>query len=348
MSVEPATEDKERVKTPLNPDLEYSLGVLNYLLSGYQGRFVFFKVLVDLGVPGVDATELQKSEDSLKKINQWFGDLLQGMPMFAAHWTTPGTFEAKKALDLLESLKPELRWLSDVSSKAVEVGDFASQPRDELRVLAACLARIKVVNHFYCLGNMKFGEVMKLEDFSAYYRGLEPRLLAEVEAAYAITLALTSPDTTLGSAFVAGFSSECALLSPVALTQVHDINILTARFRGGLSFLTVDIIEQEGAKWTNSGFNPIDAGYWRAYKFEPNEATVWKRIGLELPATAVVWRSLGFSATDAANWLRLGLDAGEAAVWSAKGFSPQEARSFKDRGISDPTKVPSGVKPQVK
>jgi hypothetical protein len=328
------------VKTTLTPDIEYSLSVLNYLRSSYQGRYVFFKVLSDFGVPGVDPQELQRSGEALQRIGQWLNELFQGSPLFAAHWTTPGTFDAKRALDMLDAMKPELRWVSDVCSRATSRGDLATLPRDELQVLCACLARMKVASHFYCLGNIQFGEAMKLTEFTAYHRGLEPRLLAEVELTYTASQALTNPENDLGPTFLAGFGTECAKLSPLALTQVHDINILTAPFRGGLTFLTVEFVEQEGAKWLNQGFTPTDAGYWRAYGTDPAEAALWRKGGIELPAVMVTWKEAGFSATEATLWLRAGLDPLEAVKWQSLGFTPQDARSYRERGINDPTKVP--------
>lgn len=328
-------------KTTLTPDLEYSLSVVNYLLSAYQGRFAFFKVLHDLGVAGVDERELPRSEDWLKKASQWFIELSGGSPLFSTSWTTPGTFEAKKALDLLESIKPELRWLSDVCARATQDGVFPNLPLDELRILAACNARIKVMGHFYCLGNLRFGEAMGLPDFLAYHQSIEPQLRAEVEAAYVVTQAFLSPDNQRGDTFMAGFARECEKLARIALTHIHDINVLTAPFRGGLSFSTLDFPERDASRWMSAGFNATDAGYWRAYGIEPGESALWRKAGVEMPAVALAWRDFGLDATEAAPWIRLGFEAWDAAQWQHAGLEAQEARSFRDRGITDPSKLPN-------
>ncbi|MFM1846860.1 MAG: hypothetical protein RL417_334, partial [Pseudomonadota bacterium] len=297
------------------------MSVLNYLNSSYQGRLIFFKVLTDSSVPGVDPEQIPRCDETLNRIGRWINELVQGSPLFAEQWTAPGTFEAKKALDLLEAIKPELRWISDVSSRLANVEDFSALLLDDLRVLTACLTRLRVMSHTYCLFNIKIGESMNLAEYAAYFKRLEPQLSAQVSAAFAANQAVSSPDNTLGASFLDGLKRECAELSPLALTHLHDINLLTARFRGGLSFLTVDFIEQEGRRWLNLGFTPTDAGYWRAYSIEPDEAALWRKAGIELPAVTVAWRSFGFSAPDSATWTRYGFEAWDAARWNARGFT---------------------------
>lgn len=328
------------MKTVLSADQQCSFAFLTYLLSLYQGRFLFFKVLVDLGVSGVDVREIPRSEEAIDRINRWFTDLTQGSPLLAKTWTTPGTFDAKKALDLIEAVKPELRWLSDVCSRATNQNVFDTLPLDELRILAACNVRLKVMAHSYCLTNIRFGDAMQLTEFAEYQRTLEPLMRAEVDAAESILQAFQSSETTRGQSFMDGFQQACKQNAAAALTHIHDINLLTAPFRGGLSFLTVDFSEQETSKWVSAGFNPTDAGYWRAYAFEPSEAAIWRKGAVQLPTIALTWKALNFSAAEAANWIRLGFDTVESEQWRAAGIPPHEARSLKERGITDPSKVP--------
>lgn len=329
------------LKTKISEDLEYSLGVINYLSSCYNGRYAFFKVLSDLGVAGVDPNELGRSADILKRIEPWFDELTKGIPLFAANWTAPGTFEAKKALDFLEAIKPELRWISTVALKALTQGNPKNLPLDELRILAACIARMKISNRAYSLGQVRFGEALQLAEFSAYYKALLPQLEEDLHATWIMTEALKDPTAVLGDSFIAGLAAEVETISPLALSQVHDINILTARFRGGISFATIEFTPQEAPAWVSAGLSPSDAGFWRAYGIAAPEASLWLKSGIEHPSVMVVWRGLGFSISDASTWLQLQFsNPHEAAAWRDAGFPPIEARSFRDRGITDPAAVP--------
>lgn len=328
------------MKTKISEDLEFSLSIVNCLSACYSGRFVFFKALTELGVSAVDPNEIPRTEEIIRRIKVWFDELSTGIPLFSAHWTTPGTFDAKKALDYLEALKPELRWIHGVATKALARGDIRDLELDESRILVACIARLTMTSVAYCQGNIRFGSSLGLTEFAAYNSELLPRLQAEFDGAYQMSRAFVSPDTTLGDAFVEGFTRECATISPKALTYVHDINQLTARFRGGLSFVTVEFNSQESADWMRAGFTPGDAGYWRAYNIQPTDALTWRRAGVELPSSAMIWANCGFLAKDVAEWTKLGFTPFEAQVWRDSGFSPAEARSFRERGINDPTTVP--------
>lgn len=328
------------MKTQNSDDLEYSRAIINCLLACYAGRFTFFKALTDLGVPGVDAEELPRTEEILRRINGWFDELCTSIPLFSAHWTSPGTFEAKRAFDYLEALKPELRWVSGVATKALARGNIRLLGLDELRILTACIARLAMSSLTYCSGNIRFGEALGLVDFSAHYTKLRPILESELEAIYKMSGAFVSPDTTLSAAFVAGFTRECAAISPKALTYVHDINQLTAPFRGGLSFATVDFDDEEAAAWSGIGIPAGDAGYWRAYSISPLEAAAWIKAGVTLPSSTAAWLECGFEPRDAAEWNLSGFSPGEARAWLAAGFPPAEARSFRERGITAPSAVP--------
>ena len=328
------------MKTKVSEDLEFSLAIVNCLSACYSGRFVFFKALTDLGVAGVDTNEITRTEEILRRIGGWFDELSTGIPLFSAQWTTPGTFDAKKALDYLEALKPELRWIHGVATKALARKDIRLLELDESRILVACIARLTMTSVAYCQGNIRFGSSLGLNEFAAYNTEILPRLEVEFEAAYQMSRAFTTPDTTLGDTFVEGFTRECATISPKALTYVHDINQLTARFRGGLSFITAEFNAQESTEWMRAGFTPGDAGYWRAYNISPTESSTWRKAGVELPSSARIWSDCGFLAKDVADWTRLGFNPFEAQTWRDAGFQPAEARSFRERGITDPTTVP--------
>lgn len=120
----------------------------------------------------------------------------------------------------------------------------------------------------------------------------------------------------------------------------------------------------EAREWKDRKFTPDSAKAWRKLRLRPEEAEKWRQAGFRAsgdvrlwslagvaPEVAQAWskdfrhdvslaiQSLNSDITDpleANDWLDVFQFPSEASKWKEQDFTPDEARSFLEKGISDP------------
>ena len=126
----------------------------------------------------------------------------------------------------------------------------------------------------------------------------------------------------------------------------------------------VGMSPEVAAIWKESGFLPMQAREWKKVKLEPGEAKEWFKLGAFSPKDARTWHKASFSPEDAYEWMECFPDnvslavqcknfgfkdpeiarnwmsefsfPGEAVSWFEQGFSLEEVKSFKEKGVTDP------------
>ena len=94
------------------------------------------------------------------------------------------------------------------------------------------------------------------------------------------------------------------------------------------------------ARWTAIGFTVQEATVWHRWRFAPETAVAWRRVGVRdgllaaqwstarvTPATVDDWRAAGLDATDAVRCHEMGYDLATAREFRRQGLTPEQAFS---------------------
>lgn len=321
------------MRNDFEQDIQASFALLNYLNASCQGHFAALNVLSQLRFPNLSEEEVTFVRDALTKIARWTEELWQHQPLISARWTTPETFDAIHAVELLEAEKGDLGAYVSASHRALSL-ELAQEP-EAPKVLIAAFARYIYSRDNYIRGFIRYGEATGKREVVEVYRDLLERSSEELQFSQLLLTTFRDAPSVDGR-FFHELAFRCRLLPMAFASHIHDINQLLAQFRGGVSFRTLDFSEQEEQEWLPSGLPPVAAGYWRAHLFSPQEAAQWASLGVTDAPTAFTWREHGFTAPVAIEWLRAGFAPGVAQRWAQAHYEPEDAREYLEQGITDP------------
>lgn len=316
--------------------------ITNYLNASYQGKFASLNVLSQTKHESFQDDEIAQVQQTMAKIGAWNAQLYQDECLFSAAWSSPETFDAKHALDLLEKLKPEI---SGLSTELVRILNLSELPSDgDIKFLLAALTRQAYSKDAYIRGFIEYGSRFGLPQMVTKYEELLPGSSSQLQRVHELLNAFRQSDCLVEKmepSFFA-FLHDAALNSPAVFrTHLHDINLLLSPFKGGgITFPQAEFSRAESDLWQNAGFGPVPAGYWRAYGINPEEARAWTDAKLGEAAAAAEWRNCGFDPQSAAGWAEIGFVPGYAAGWLKAGYSPQQAKEYAERGVFDPPLKP--------
>lgn len=327
----------------------------NYLLASYQGKFAELSVLSQLKHKEFNGAELTLTKRALERIDGWTQDLWKGLCLFSATWVQVETFEAQDAIELLAKLKTGLQLLSHNLKREVTVEKLAGDP-EYVSYLLAAFARFAYSRDAYLNGLVSFEQVFHPPEpakqvdelrsiaFPADYVASQTPDKAARDTSELSPLVQQFMNMWLNRAeitdtFYTTLLENTRFIPYIFKAHCHDINQLLSRYRGGLTYATAEFSQKEMQAWSASGFGPLEAGYWRAYEFEPTDGALWGEIGVRNPAAAREWTRFGFDQHGAAGWLAQGIHPELASLWHNSGFNPGEARAWLERGILDPNQV---------
>ena len=321
----------------VNKDVQITQSILNFLRAGYLGQIVFHSAMTQLGSNLLDDSYLQNASRALDKVEPWFKEMLDNMPIFAASWTQAETFEAIRAMSLLGELKTDLEWLASQMDVALEIKDLKSEP-EALRLLVAGIARCANARSTYLEGAASFANAYKMkglfEHISMQYNEAQEyvRMTQTVFESFR-DLSTVSDD------LCERLRREAELVPCDFRSHIHDIIILQNTYAKEFTFETVGFSIEDAEKWQQLQATPQIAGFWRAYKFSPEEAASWVQRQLTPAALAAGWRRAGFKPEEAFPWAQVGFIPPLARIWHDAGFEPERAQTMVSRGVMDPAQA---------
>jgi hypothetical protein len=327
-------------KTAIERDRELSFSIINYLSASFKGKLAELTLLGQLSHPDFDEVDLERTQKINDRSNTWLADCLRGESLFSSDWLNPESFEAQDALNLLEKLKPDLietakkieRYNSGLEVISVQAVQW----------LLAVNTRSAYARDAYIRGFISFSQVFKKQDVFQNYSALIPSSedrIFSINQGVQIFKASDFDLSQLGNEFLETLISLCDDLPYVFKTHMHDINILVANFKGGITAENLGFSPEEAQEWESKGF-PLDAaGYWRAYEFCPETAVEWiNQAGARDPASAFAWKLNKFGPTDSKIWIEHGIPVGAAKLWGEAGYTPEQTREQLQRGLMEPEK----------
>jgi hypothetical protein len=321
-----------------DPDIEISHGLLNHLNSGYQGKFAFLNILLQLEHPFENTALVDETRGTLGTVNGWLKDLWQGGAIINHLWQEPRTFTARQAMQLVGQLREDVIGIGNDVLRCLAEQSFRDSRLETIMLVAAygwnAYARDNFIRCFYDYGK-KFEDQTILENFE--------QLLAEAEEKVRFTHDLMKQlrsSETLTDEFCESLYIATGALPGTFYALAHDLNQLHNRFEREFTFEMAEISEEEAALWQQLHITPVDAGYWRSHGMLPEEAYYWKTYGIHDFAAAASWKLWGVTPEEASEWTVFGFTPASSLIWSQNGFPPEKARHFVDKGMLDPNDIP--------
>lgn len=321
-------------------DIAFTHSFLNYLTAAYQGRFAALNILQQLAFHGLSTEEIGRTRAALEKVRRWVVELSNQACLFSSSWTTPETFEAQNAYKLLEDIKPELQQTAEAVLTILADAGTPDNPQ-AVKFLIAAYGRYAYSRDNYVKGSIDYAKHFGYTDMAEQFGEVHKASALDVETAHNF-LNVYKARTQVNDAFFRALFDECLPLPAVFRTHTHDINLLLAPYKGGVSFEVLDFFGPEIMQWKSLNFDAANAGYWRAYGFGAEEAADWLQTGLQAPAAAFDWKSRGIGFQDAAPWVQNNFSANVAARWLNAGFNCDQAVHYINRGVNDPEVAKKG------
>lgn len=319
-------------------DLQLTLEIITLLKSGFTGQFAFDKALSTLqsGFGPDDYT--QTAQRASERLDAWFEDLYNDIPIFATSWDAPETFDAISALNFLRDLKRDIQWLLPFVEEALATQNISQNP-EALKLLAATIFRCASGRAAYVDAMYQSLTFLKVSDVAQ-------QVAFEIEPAREQLQTAQSTLNTLASisAYPADLCERVrfqAGLIPCDLrSQIHDINVLLNAYTKDFNFEIAEFTREEAIPWIKAQIPPVAAGYWRAYNFSPDDFLAWEQVGISGAPLAAQWHRCYFTPEVAVRWIRQGFSPTLALPWFKAGFEPPRAAAMIKRGVTDPAKAP--------
>ena len=316
-------------------DLVLSHSIVNYLSAGYQGRYTFFNILARLEFTDLKKEPIAELKDVLKSVRDWNNDMQKGLCLFSATWSSPQTFDAKRAFKLLENLKQDLlqATVQLVTLLSVETKELDD---DMVKILIASHGRFAYARENYVRGFVDFSALTKNQELAEQYKSHLEGCAADIKLAHDLMQLMKDLEADDREEFVASVKYHCLSLPGAFRAQALDISILLATYAGEISFETAGVNQENAEKWKAMDALASVAGYWESFGIGPDEALGWSKIGVADHELAATWRLHGFTHESARAWLESGIPPIIALSWHSAGFSPEHTSYNLKEGITDP------------
>lgn len=317
--------------------------VLNYLNAAYQGRFAFYNILSQLKHPRFSLDEIKGTKASIGRINAWLDTLWEGGLLFDEAKITRQTPDALAALETLEGLLPELSDLAHEIKRIFGQESFAENVEDVAFIVAA-YGRNAYARDNYVRGFLEFGRIFNDPDLVSSWKQQLDFVTAEVKQANEFMLMLKenrveSPRIYEHLKFLA------RTLPGIFRAHTHDIRQLLCTYRWDFNFDKAAIEKHEARLWERAEIGAVEAGYWRAHGFNPDETAEWKKYEIIDPLVASEWLTTGFTPPLAEKWIRQQFSPLLALQWQLEDYHPEQAAELVRKGYLTPLDVPSAEQP---
>jgi hypothetical protein len=319
--------------------IQRTYAVLSYLQAALQGKFAFLNVLSQLEFVDLNKETLLQTKQEIAHVHDLMKKFWKQEVIFNTNWTKPETFEAKEVVEMLEKHQTEVRLLIAIIAKILLERDL-SKDQEATKYIIAAYAWYAYARDNYLRLQLDFEKKYQASESVAYYEKLLEETRIELDYVHFL-LKDYRADKEKDLPFYLSLRQSGLILPGTLKTHVHDINLLLAPYRGGISFEKVEIDEADGDAWRKAQIEPEEAGYWSAYLLKPDEVLAWKSLGFFDPSTTSRWRIWGFDPITAAFWIEKKFSPLQSLLWMSAGFSPDKADFWRSRGIQNPREVPS-------
>lgn len=323
--------------TQANKDRELSFSIINYLSASYRGKLAGYTLLGQMEHSSFEVGEISVLQHMIERIAEWLAGFTKGELLFSSSWETPETFEAQNALSLLDKLKP------DLLSNAQQITNFLEGKEkidsENAKWLFSNLIRSAFARDIYLRGFILYGETYNNTSIVENYNNLLSQATqhnAIIQQGIEIFREAKYDLNTLGDNFLMTLLAGCEELPSVFRTHAQDINLLSANYKGGVSFENLDFNKEEASAWLLAGITPEPAGYWRAFGFGPQESIEWLNSFVNDPGEANAWKMSNMLPAAVKPWKESGFIFNSAMNWIQAGYAPHIAKEHVDRGIFSP------------
>jgi len=316
-------------------DLELSHRILNYLQATAHGEVFFLEALKELGSPEISDEAVGQARTTLKAALELYQAMGEGAYAFSASWTSPETFDAQRAVRMLDDLVQRSRTL--ISRCRSMPSNFEGMTREHRRFAFGVVRRGLVAENFFKQGLFDQARLMNLPnlaDFEAVAKA-SMQILEGFDREYYAAMYRKELSAQQEQVMGRVWGRQRLMLN----IQLVDLVELASIYRGGEEYLEKELAISAPQEWSQRRFPPADAARWSGFDFSPDLASQWRAAGVTSPLLAYDWGSYGFTAEEAAAWLPLQQAPDSCAAWREANYGPDLALSFVKRGFQKPSDV---------
>jgi hypothetical protein len=315
-----------------------SFGITSYALACYQGRFAMLTVLKAGSHPFFKDTELEKTKKIITELLEIKKTITDGHQVFNEDNSIATNQDQLKIITNLKSLQPEFESLAKKIKSIIVSETFYNNNLDATLLLAA-LAR-----EAYFIDNIEKNqtELAQLTNNSAYMPMKQPFLQNGAEKVNVINLLVkraTENNNEIEKNDLPRLGFAARILASVFRAQIHEIKQFTHGAKSPFTYEKAGFLQVEAQTWASYGFDPIVAGYWRAFEVSVEDAYQWIQHGVTSPLIVAEWKTAGFTPIQTLEWLNVLFPPLLAIQWGNAGYHPQEAALLLQSGFSLPEDI---------
>jgi hypothetical protein len=323
---------------PLHKDLHLTTEFLAFLRAGLFAQIMLEGTASRLEASFLPPHYVENAHKGFDKLDSWFKELEDGMPIFSTSWSSPDTFEAISAMGFMKELKRDLLWFAQIVEEALRIPDLVDN-REAVKLLAAGVHRSASTRLTY------------LEALNATFLKLKAPDRAQQSAAElaeakgflqtANTIVdIFSGENQFTQELCERLRTEASLVPADMRAHAHDARILLNVYAKQFDYELAEIPPAEAKAWFDMKIPAVAAGYWCAYRFIPEDYLRWASVGIRGAPIAAYWRRAGFIPEEAVTWIQQSIPPMVAVEWARAGFDAARAAGMLQRGITEPTKAP--------
>ncbi|MEN9845824.1 MAG: hypothetical protein RIS36_971 [Pseudomonadota bacterium] len=323
---------------PLHKDLHLTAEFIAFLRGGFHSQIMVEGAASRLSANFLQEDYVEAAHNAFEKLDTWFKELEDGMPLFSTSWSTPDTFDAINAMGLMKDLKRDLLWFADLVEKALAAQNLVDD-RESTKILAAGVLRSAATRLSYIETLSDAFLKLKAPERAQQFAAELPEARTFFQTANTI-VDLFSNDTPYVPALCERLRIEASLVPSSMRAYAHDARVLINIYSKEFSYELAEIPPHAAKPWLGMNVPAVAAGYWFAYNFTPQDYARWASVGIRGAPLAAYWRRAKFDPEDAVQWIQQGIPPMVAIEWARAGFDAGRTVAMLQRGITDPSKAP--------
>ena len=322
----------------LHKDLHLTTEFLAFLRAGLFAQIMLEGAASRLGASFLPPHYVESAHQGFDKLDIWIKDLEDGLPIFSTSWASPDTFEAISAMRVMKDLKRDLLWFAQVVEDALRIPDLVEN-HEAVKLLAAGVHRSASTRLAYLETLSATFLKLKAADRAQQSDAEIPEAKGFLQTANTI-VDIFSDENQHTQDLCERLRIEASLVPADMRAHAHDARILLNVYAKQFDYELAEIPSAEAKAWFDMKIPAVAAGYWRAYRFTPQDFARWISVGVRGAPIAAYWRRAGFGPDEAVTWIKQGIPPMIAREWSAAGFDASRTVAMIQRGITEPTKAP--------